>query len=73
MKDEEIKQIWDGFGPDRQNMPKAEFFREMRDLTDQTKIQEDLREIELMKARQRCNKIRIDKELNDANAERGFN
>ena len=56
-----IKKIWDGFGPGGQNMPRAEFFREMRDLTDQNKIKQDLARIELLKARERSNKIRIDK------------
>ncbi len=56
-----IKRIWDGFGPGGQNMPRAEFFREMRDLTDQNKIQKDLADIELLKARERSNKIRIDR------------
>ena len=56
-----IKKIWDGFGPEGQNMTLAEFRKEMHALTDPNKIQEDLADIELLKARERSNKIRIDR------------
>lgn len=65
MNDKEIKRVWDGFGPDGQNMSLAAFRKEMKDLTDPVKIQQDLAEIELVKARQRSNKIRIDKALDN--------
>jgi hypothetical protein len=47
-------------------MSLAAFRKEIKDLTDPVKIQKDLAEIELIKARARSNKIRIDraKELN---------
>ncbi len=56
-----IKKIWDGFGPEGQNMTLVEFRKEMHALTDPNKIQEDLGKIELLKARERSNKIRIDR------------
>jgi len=63
MDEQTIKQIWNGFGPDGQNMPYAEFRREMLSLTDQKKIQNDLSDIELLKGRGRTNRIRIDRAL----------
>ncbi len=64
MNDKQIKEIYDGFGFDGQNMTLADFRREIKDLTDPVKMQADLAEIELMKARERTNKIRIDRSLN---------
>ena len=61
MNDALIKRIWDGFGPGGQNMPYAEFHKEMKGLSDQKQIQKDLQDIELQKARHRSNQIRIDR------------
>lgn len=63
MDEAAIKQIWDGFGPDGQNMPYSQFRKEMHALTSQAGIQRDLADIELQKARHRTNKIRIDRAL----------
>ena len=61
-----IKKVWDGFGPEGQNMSFSEFRREMKALSDPAKIQRDLADIELLKARERSNRIRIDRGPNSS-------
>lgn len=63
MDEQIIKRIWDGFGPNGQNMSFAEFRKEMHALTSQAGIQRDLADIEMQKARHRTNKIRIDRAI----------
>ena len=61
MNDAEIKRVWDGFGESGQNMTFDEFRKEVKKLTSAANIQQDLADIELLKARERSNKIRIDR------------
>lgn len=67
MDDSLILRIWNKFTPEGQNMPFAQFRKEMKGLTDPNKIRQDLSEIQLQKARVRTNKIRIDKALEKNN------
>ena len=53
-----LKAIWEHTNKD---MPLQEFIRQGKDLMDPNKMVEDLGDIKLAKARQRMNKIRIDK------------
>ncbi len=60
MTDADIKAIYDGTNKD---MPFAEFRREIRDVMDPDKMVKDLEDIELCRARERINRMRIDKKL----------
>ena len=57
MTNEEIKQVYNSF-PRGQTMRFEDFRKEIKDLQDPTKIQQDLADIELQKATMRTNKIR---------------
>ncbi|GAH69636.1 unnamed protein product [marine sediment metagenome] len=61
MKIEDINKIYNRFSSEQRNISRAEFIKEMQDLTCPKKMQKDLSDIELQKARYRSNKIRIDK------------
>lgn len=61
MNEATILKIWKGFTPEQRNMPFVEFRKEMNALSDPVQMQKDLSEIQLRKARQRSNQIRIDK------------
>lgn len=63
MRVEDINKIYDGFGPNGQNMTRAEFHKELYALTNQVDIQRDLGKIELIKARERSARINIDRKL----------
>ena len=60
---QKARQIYNEFTPEGKDMSFQEFFREINDLTDQRKIQEDLMAIQMIKARQDSNKLLIDKGL----------
>lgn len=58
-----IDRIYDSFPIENRNMSRAEFKKAIKDLSDPIKMQQDLANIELLKARERTNKIRIDRSL----------
>ena len=57
MTETEIKAIYDNTNKD---MPFAEFRQELKDVMDPNKMVKDLGDIELRKARERMNRMRID-------------
>lgn len=61
MTDAEIMRVWNRWGKEDQNMPFQQFRKECKALSDPVKMQRDLQDIELRKARQRSNQIRIDR------------
>jgi len=65
MNNQQLRQIYDGFTV--KDMSFSDFAKEMRDLSDPIKIREDLANIELLKARARTNKIRIDRAMEKKN------
>ena len=64
MTDEEIRQKYNSFTPEQRNMSFPEFKKQIKDLTNPTKMQQDLGDIQLQKAIFRTNKIRIDRKIN---------
>jgi len=61
MRSEEINRIYDKFPPEGKNMSREEFHREMQALTDPNKIRQDIMDIQLRKARERSNRINIER------------
>ncbi len=60
MNRQEAGTIFDQFSPDKQNMPREQFIKEMRLLTDSQSIQRDLAEIQRRKETERMNRGMID-------------
>ena len=56
--------IYDQFTPDKQNMPKEQFIKEMRLLTDPKSMQRDLAEIQRRKEIEHTHREAIDRGLN---------
>jgi len=54
-----IRALYDGF--EKKDMPFYQFRKELLDLLDPKKIMSDLGDIELRKARERMNKMRIER------------
>jgi hypothetical protein len=63
MTNEQIDKIYNSFSPDKRDMSREAFKKEIRNLTDPVKMEQDLANIEILKARERTNKIRIDRSL----------
>ena len=63
MNKQQINKLYDNFGPDGQNMTRADFHKEVRFLVDPDGITQDLRAIELQKARSRSARINIDRKV----------
>jgi len=63
MNNIQINKIYDSFPADKRDMSRADFVREIKGLADPVKMQQDLANIELLKARERTNRIRIDRSL----------
>lgn len=61
MTEAEIKAIYDSF--EKKDMPFAQFRKELKDVQDPDKMASDLSDIELLRARERMNRIRINKRL----------
>ena len=61
MNDALIMRIWNGWTPEQRNMSFQQFRKECKVLSDPVQMQHDLQDIELRKARQRSNQIRIDR------------
>lgn len=57
-----IRALYDSF--EEKDMPYAQFRKELIDLCDPNKMFDDLSDIELRKARERMNKLRIKNALN---------
>jgi len=64
LTDEAIRAIWNSFGPEGQDMPFAEFRKQLIDLCNPKKMMDDLSDMQLRKARERLNRMRIKKVLN---------
>ena len=60
MNRQEAGAIYDQFSPDKQNMPKEQFIKEMRLLTDPKSMQRDLADIQERKEIERINRGIID-------------
>lgn len=58
-----IDRIYDNFPVEKRDMSRAEFRKAIKDLSDPGKMQEDLANIQLLKATERTNRIRIDRNL----------
>lgn len=58
-----IDWIYNNFPPDKRDLSRVEFRKEIKALFDPVKMQRDLANIELMRARERTNRIRIDRSL----------
>lgn len=63
MNNAQINRIYDSFPADKRDMSRADFIREIKGLADPVKMQQDLAQIELLKAKGRTNKLRIDRSL----------
>ncbi len=63
MNRQEIEAIYDQFLPDKQNMPKEQFIKEMRLLTDPKSMQRDLVEIQAKREQEQVNRSIIDNSL----------
>ena len=50
LSDHVIKKIWDKFPPQGRNIPFTEFRKQVRELTDNTRLQTDLDEILIRKS-----------------------
>ena len=69
MTPKQINKIYDSFPAEGKNMTRTAFHKEIHALTSQAGIQRDLRDIELRKARERSNKINIDRKINGSNTD----
>jgi len=58
-----IDRIYNKFPPEGRDLTREEFRKEMKALVDPIKMQQDLTNIEILKARERTNRIRIDRSL----------
>ena len=58
-----LKIIWDSFGPEGQNLTWPEFMNQMLELQDPKKMFSDLDDMQLAKARERMNRMRIEKAI----------
>lgn len=63
MNNAQINRIYDSFPPEARDISRADFIKEIRGLTDQGKMEQDLANIQLLKAREKTNKQRIDRSL----------
>jgi len=63
MNNIQINKIYDSFPADKRDMSRANFIKEIKSLSDPVKMQQDLANIEMLKARERTNRIRIDRSL----------
>ena len=61
MTEAEIKALYDSFP--KKDMPFAKFRQELIDVQDPDKMMDDLGVIEVQRARERLNRMRIDKRL----------
>jgi hypothetical protein len=59
------KEAWDMFGPDGQDMSFEDFARELSDLSDSTKMHEDLMDIQLRQATFNSNRLLVDRSLHN--------
>lgn len=64
ISDEKIKEVWDGFGPEGQNMPFTQFRAKMRELTDERRMLDDLGTAQARIAREQAAKRLIDRAMN---------
>jgi len=58
-----IDQIYNGLPPEGRDMSREAFRKAIKDLSDPVKMQQDLANIQILKARERTNRIRIDRGL----------
>lgn len=63
MNRQEISSIYDQFPPDKQNMPREQFIKEMRLLTDPKSMQRDLADIQAKREQEQVNRGIIDNSL----------
>ena len=60
---EQARRLWTMFGESGQDMTFQQFYTELCGLSDEKKMEEDLSEIEMMKARERSERLLIDRTL----------
>lgn len=60
------RELWNMFGPEAQDMSFEEFVRELNGLSDPVKMHEDLMRIQIAKAQQDSNVIKIDRALRES-------
>ncbi|MCK5602079.1 hypothetical protein KAR91_09425 [Candidatus Pacearchaeota archaeon] len=58
---EEAKRLYAMFGPDGQDIPFAKFYEELCGIADPDKMEDDLDEIHMVIARERSNRLLIDR------------
>jgi len=63
MNNTQINRIYDSFPPDKRDMSRADFVKEIKGLSDPVKMQQDLGNIQMLKAREKMTKQRIDRSL----------
>ncbi len=60
---ERAKQLYAAFGPEGQDMVFGQFYRELCDIADPKKMEDDLTGMELVAARERSQRLLIDRGL----------
>jgi len=65
MTNKQLRQIYDKF--EKKDMAFSDFCKEMRDLGNPVKMQEDLGQIELIKAREQANRAMVDRAVKRGN------
>jgi len=63
MNNAQINRIYDSFPTEARDISRTDFIKEIKGLIDQTRMEQDLANIQLLKARERTNKQRIDRSL----------
>jgi hypothetical protein len=63
LTEQAIKQIWNSFGAEGQDMSFAQFRKQLLDLCDPQKAMQDLDDMVLRQTRERLNRMRIKKVL----------
>jgi hypothetical protein len=63
MNKAQINRIYDRFPPEARDISRADFIKEVESLVDPMKMERDLSNIQLLKAREKTNKQRIDRSL----------
>jgi len=59
----QINRIYDRFPPEARDISREDFIKEVRGLSDPVKMEQDLANIQLLKASERTNRERIDRSL----------
>ncbi len=63
MNNARINKLYDSFPPEARDISRADFIKEVKELSDPIKMQNDLANIQLLRAEERVNRERIDQSL----------